>query len=147
MYQVPSWTRPLAVCVFRRDDLIFVMEGYDSKKDEVFYRPLGGSIEFGEYSHQTVKREIKEEIGEEVTNLKYLGTIENIFTYLGQPGHEIVLIYEGDFVGTSIYEKEWVQGHENGGATFKALWKAIAEFRDGKAPLYPEGILELITKP
>jgi NADH pyrophosphatase NudC (nudix superfamily) len=58
--------RPLAICVFRKDGRILVAEGYDPVKDHTFYRPLGGAIEFGETSRQTVSRELMEEIGAEV---------------------------------------------------------------------------------
>src|ERR1051325_12102377 len=89
--------RPLAICIFRNKDRILVAEGYDSVKDEHFYRPLGGGIEFGETSMDTVCRELREELNAEVErgSLKYLGTVENIFTFLGKPHHEIVLIYDG----------------------------------------------------
>jgi len=30
--------RPLAICIFRHNDRILVAEGYDSVKDEYFYR-------------------------------------------------------------------------------------------------------------
>ena len=50
-------------------------------KDETFYRPIGGRIEFGERGAETVAREIREEINAEVANLVYLGALENIFTY------------------------------------------------------------------
>ena len=89
--------RPLALCVFRRGDLIFVARGYDKHKDETFYRPIGGRIEFGERSRDAVTREVREEIGAEVTDLVYLGALENIFTYEGRPMHEIILIYDGKF--------------------------------------------------
>lgn len=125
--------------------MIFVMEGYDSRKDEVFYRPLGGTIEFGELAPQTVERELQEEIGAAVTNLRYLGVRENLFTLEGRAGHEIVLIYEGDFVDKSIYEQKAVAAQEDDGIPFTAFWKPLAEFRQGKAPLYPEGLLELIS--
>ena len=58
--------RPLAICIFRKNDRILVAEGYDPVKNEHFYRPLGGGIEFGEYSEQTIRRELMEEIGAEV---------------------------------------------------------------------------------
>lgn len=47
--------RPKAVGVFRRNDEILVFEGYDAVKDEVYYRPLGGAIEFGEYGYQALQ--------------------------------------------------------------------------------------------
>src|SRR6185436_15505746 len=89
--------RPLAICVFRNQGRILVNQGYDSIKDQYFYRPLGGGIEFGETSMDTVGRELMEELNVEVErdSLQYLGTVENIFTFNGMVGHEIILIYDG----------------------------------------------------
>jgi 8-oxo-dGTP pyrophosphatase MutT (NUDIX family) len=58
--------RPLAICVFRNEDRILVNEGYDPVKQEAFYRPLGGGIEFGESSMDTVCRELMEELNVDV---------------------------------------------------------------------------------
>ena len=87
--------RPLAICVFRHGGRILVAEAYDPVKQETFYRPLGGGIEFGEFSEQTIHRELLEEIGADVCELKYLGTLENIFVFNGIAGHEIVQVYDG----------------------------------------------------
>ena len=65
--------RPIALCVFRKKDQILVTEEYDKLKKEHFYRPLGGNIEFGEYSWETIRREIKGELGEEIKNLTFIG--------------------------------------------------------------------------
>ena len=142
----PGKIRPIAIGIFRKDNAILVAEGYDSVKKQVFYRPLGGTIEFGEYSRDTVVRELREEIDAEVADLEYLDTIENIFTYNGQMGHEIVLIYEGTFVDQAIYDKGMLQGIEDDGVPIKAVWKSLNDFRNGQEPLYPEGLLELLTK-
>src|SRR5215212_2467761 len=79
--------RPLAICVFRHNDRILVAEGYDPVKGETFYRPLGGGIEFGEPSVDTICSELMEEINVEVDreSLKYLGMVENIFHFNGTP--------------------------------------------------------------
>lgn len=143
----PDKIRPLAICVFRRDSRIFVAEGLDEVKQQKFYRPLGGKIEFGEYSQQTVARELQEEIGQAVTGLRYLGTLENIFTYNGAQGHEIVLVYDGAFVDEAMYGYESVEGREDGGTLlFTARWKSLDFFQRGEAPLYPDGLLELLLK-
>jgi len=110
-----------------------VYEGRDATKGETFYRPLGGTIEFGEYGSQTVIREMHEEINAEIKNLKYIGTLENIFTYEGQSGHEIVLIYEGDFADVTMYDKVVVMGQEDDDRQFKALWKPLADFINGQS--------------
>lgn len=136
--------RPLAICVFRKADKIFVAEGYDPVKVETFYRPLGGEIDFGEYGHQTVAREIREEMNAQATDLRYLGAIENIFTFNGQPGHEVVLVYEGVFADKSMYDKDEVSGQEGEYGPFKAMWKPLQDFKNGQAKLYPEGLHELL---
>lgn len=142
----PNQVRAIAICVFRQQDSILVFEGYDALKRETFYRPLGGTIEFGERSHQTVIREIHEEIDAEITNIRSIGTLENVFTFEGQFGHEIVLVYEAEFAENSLYQKSFVMGKEDNGAQFKALWKPLADFEHGTAPLYPDGLLELLRQ-
>ncbi len=138
--------RPIAICIFIHNNAILVFEGHDPLEDRTFYRPLGGGIELGEYSLDTAKREIREEIGAEITNVCYLATLENIFVYDGRIGHEIVMVYEADFVDPSFYEQQVLQGHEDDGTPFKAVWKSLTEFQNGHAPLYPNGLPELLQK-
>jgi 8-oxo-dGTP pyrophosphatase MutT (NUDIX family) len=140
--------RPLAICVFRHHDRILVMEGYDPLKDEYFYRPLGGGIEFGEPGTETICRELMEEIHVEVDlqSLKYLGTLENIFIFNGKLGHEIVLIYDGILKEPGLYDQAMIVGQEVDGEEFRAIWKDISEFGEGMKILYPIGLLEMLTK-
>jgi 8-oxo-dGTP pyrophosphatase MutT (NUDIX family) len=142
----PDFIRPIAICILRREGDIFVFEGVDSIKGEVFYRPLGGAIEFGETGLQAIKREIHEEINAEITHLAFMGIMENIYTYMGNPGHEIVLVYEGDFCDSKLYNQQVIMGTEDNGEKFKAMWKSVEDFAGGKAILYPNGLLELISK-
>jgi 8-oxo-dGTP pyrophosphatase MutT (NUDIX family) len=139
----PGEVRPIVICVFTHKDRLFVTEGYDSHKKETFYRPLGGAIEFGERSRESIIREIGEEMGAEIKDLTYLDLIENVFTYDGQPGHEIVLVYEANFVDSSLYDLESVKCKDNGDWV-AAMWKPMDDFRRGKAILYPEGVLDLL---
>jgi 8-oxo-dGTP pyrophosphatase MutT (NUDIX family) len=139
--------RPLAICLFRHNDCILVAEGYDPLKKETFYRPLGGGIEFGEYSEQTIRRELLEEIGADVCELKYLGTLENIFVFDGAPGHEIVQVYNGSLRDINLYEQTVIVGREvDIDNTFCAVWKHIDEFGEGKSILYPTGLLEMLRQ-
>lgn len=141
----PPHIRTIAIGIFKKDDCIFVAEGYDPAKGETFYRPLGGSVEFGERGQEALVRELREEVKVEATNLKYLGVIENIFNFKGQTGHEIVLVYEGDFADDAIYKRAMVFGYEDGGGAFKAVWKSVSEFGP-QAPLYPEGLIDMVVK-
>lgn len=137
--------RPIAIAIVRRGDDIFVAEGRDVVKGELFYRPLGGTIEFGEYSRNTVVRELLEELGVTVSVGRYLGAIENVFTNNGAAGHEIVMIHEAAFSDRSLYDQEEVSALE-GSEPFRAMWKPLSMFRAGAAPLYPEGLLELLDE-
>lgn len=135
--------RPLAICVFRQDDRILVCEGYDPVKKQTFYRPLGGGIEFGESSEAAVRREIREELGAEITDLDFLATLENIFVFNGQPGHEIVRVFVGRMTDPRYSGQAEMFAHEDNGETIKVVWKNIEEF-NSQTPLYPDGLLELL---
>ena len=138
--------RPLTICLFRHNGKILVSEERDPSKGETFYRPLGGGIEFGEHSIETIHRELREEIGAEVKDLVYLGTLENIFTLNGEPGHEIVQVYDGVLVESGLYEQAVISGHEaDVNLSMKVIWKYLDEFGRGKSILYPEGLLEMLN--
>lgn len=138
--------RPLALGVFRHQGRILVAEGYDVVKDEIFYRPIGGKIEFGERGAETLAREVREELQQDIDKIRYLGTLESIFTFDGQAGHEICLIYDAHFVDESIYAQDSLEGtDEDGDYLFVAVWKALDDFLYGTAPLYPDGLYDLLT--
>ena len=140
--------RPLALCVFRRRDMIFVSQGYDSLKRETFYRPIGGRIEFGERGSETVVREVREEIGAEVADVVYLGTLENIFEYEGRAMHEIVLLYDGRFIDPALNRDDYtVVGRDDDEILYHGSWRSLEFFRnEGAPPLYPDGLLDLLLR-
>lgn len=139
-----SEIRPLALVLFRREDgCILAAPGYDHVKKQRFYRPLGGEIDFGERAEDAARREIREELGAEVDALWLLGVFENIFTYLGKPGHELVWLFEGRLQDRSLYERDTLTADE-GGIQFPVEWVPISNLRDGQVPLYPDGLLALL---
>jgi 8-oxo-dGTP pyrophosphatase MutT (NUDIX family) len=142
----PGQIRPLALGIFKRGTDILVFEGHDPAAGQTFYRPLGGAIKFGEYGHQALAREIQEELGVEIENLRYLGLSENIFTYDRQTGHEIALLYEGQFVDKATYDQDVMAAHEDDGSPIKVVWKPLAFFTSGHAPLYPDGLVDLLVE-
>ena len=138
--------RPIALCVVRRDGKLLVFEGYDTAKNDRFYRPLGGTIEFGEPSATAAAREMAEELNAEVRDVRWLGILENIFTVHGQPGHEIVMLYEADFVDEDMYHRSPIWGQEDDGSPIKAVWKPLNDFKTGRARLVPEGLLATLEE-
>ena len=109
-----------------------------------FYRLLGWAIYFGESGADAVRREIREEIGEEIENVRFPGTLENIFEREGQPAHWIVLPFEAEFADRSRYATERIEGVEGDGERIEAVWIDVAESLEW--PLYPDGLLELLRR-
>ncbi len=142
----PGRIRPIALAILRYDGHLLVFEGYDPIKQQTFYRLVGGGIEFGEYGHETIVREVREELGAEIKDVRYAGALENIFTFAGEKGHEIALLYEADFVDRRYCESPELEAHEDDGSALKVLWRPISFFVEGCAPLYPDGILKWLRE-
>lgn len=106
MGNTPNKIRPLALVLVENRGKILAKKDFDSHKQEDFYRIPGGGIELGETSEQALRREIREEFNAELEQVELLEVLENIFTYEGKPGHEIVFLYRADFVDKGMYEKE-----------------------------------------
>lgn len=138
--------RAVALGVVFRDGCVLVEEqsGRHSRGTGAYYRPIGGTIEYGEKSADTVVREFREEIAMAVTVIRYLACIENIFMVDGQTGHEIVQVYAVEPVDKSLYSNDSFQVIEGNKATV-AKWVPVEEFRTGKLVLYPDGLTETIT--
>ena len=135
--------RVIALALVRDVDRILVSEAFDSVKGETFYRPLGGGVEFGETGSEAVTRELVEELGVHLQDVAYLATLENIFVYDGEPGHEIALIFEATLDDRASYDRDaWEIVNE--GERVRVLWKRVDDFRAG-ARLYPHGLLDLIA--
>jgi 8-oxo-dGTP pyrophosphatase MutT (NUDIX family) len=137
--------KPKAICIFRHQDEILVSEYQNPQTNEPFFRPLGGSIEFGENSSIALQREIAEEIGAEIDNLKFLGVIENIYTNKGEQKHELLFIYDAEFINQNLYRINSFSAFE-GERKFKVHWIKIADFANGKLQLYPIELLDMILE-
>jgi hypothetical protein len=135
--------RSISICLLRRGEEILVHESYDSVKEEGFARPLGGGIDFGETSAMRRSGRLKKSWGADITAVELLGIVENIFVYEGEPGHEIVFVYDGRFVDESLYERESLDGVE-GKRQFKAVWRSPAALRTGPHRLVPEQLWDFL---
>ncbi|MBJ9986324.1 NUDIX domain-containing protein [Acinetobacter sp. S40] len=128
-----------ALCIFRYENKFLLSHGYDPSKNEHYLRPIGGSIEFGETSLQAIEREVFEEINQQITHPKLLGVLENLFSFNRQQGHEIVFLYEANFLDRKIYNQGEIKGHETDGSTYIAQWITLEQLASGY-PVYPKGI-------
>jgi 8-oxo-dGTP pyrophosphatase MutT (NUDIX family) len=136
--------RVLALGLIRDGARTFISEGYDPVKEQTFYRAMGGGVDFGETSYDALQREFQEEIQADLTNIRYLGCMENLFTFNGKQGHEILQVYQCDFVDPKFYQLEELVFAE-GERKKKALWVDISRFKTGELKLVPEPFLEYLT--
>lgn len=135
---VPS-IRNLAVGLPVRSGFVLVLDGADAVKGEVFFRAIGGGIEFGESAERALRREFEEELRITLERVDLLGVTENIFEYEGQPGHEIVHVFR-------------VSSSELDAIPLDAQLSVLDEgspvrwvpFGDLDRPLYPDGALDLL---
>lgn len=125
-----------AMCLLRQDERILVFEAFNHVKQQRFYRLLGGHIEFQETAEAAVRREIREEIDSELDELRLVDIIENIYTYQGQPGHEVDFLFEGRLRKRQLYSQELIHIRDTG-IEFDAVWVPLAEILANQTPLYP----------
>lgn len=90
-------------------------------------------------------RELHEEVAARAAGVRYLGTLESIFTHEGTPGHEIALVYEVELADRALCEHDRFLGREADGAPLDCVWVPVDVLGDGQIPLYPEGVLELLA--
>ncbi|OXM42668.1 NUDIX hydrolase [Amycolatopsis alba] len=135
--------RPLALGVIRRGEDLLVFEGRDNAKGETYHRPLGGGIEFGETAVEALHREFQEELAAELTAVEQIAVLENVFTFEGRPGHEIVFLFTADLADKTFYERDEVGVVLDDGA--RVHWLPLAEVVSGKAILYPDGLADLLS--
>lgn len=133
--------RPVVLGIARKGNKILVSEGHDKVKNQVFYRCLGGGIEFLEKSDVALKREYKEELGIDIAVGEFLGIAENIFNFQGNDAHELVLFYNIKLKDEDIKERYRILDEEDDGDTY---WIDIDEFKNKEKILYPEQILKYL---
>lgn len=133
--------RVKAFAVLKRGDQLLVGLGEDTIKGDKFGRLVGGSVELGEHTNQTVIREMMEEFGITVKVKRHLGWLENIFTYNGEPGHEVIAVYEVTTDDKDIFTRDTMPVLDTNDT---AAWLSPAEMTAKNMTLYPSGIDHLL---
>ncbi len=139
-----STIRPIALAVPRRGADLLVFEQHDPSRDQTFYRPLGGGIAFGETAESAVRRELLEELGVELFDVRRLGVLENIFHGFGRDRHEIAFVFGCRLADEAVYQRDDV-GEILDDAGTKVMWRPVDSF-DAENPLYPAGLADLIRE-
>ena len=121
-----------------RDGALLVSESAQAP-DAVFHRPLGGHVELGEYAADTAQRELREEIGQDLAELRLAGVLENIFDWHGRTAHEIVFVFTAALADENAYEISDQVILDSDGPS-RVIWRPLAAT---EPPLYPDGVATL----
>jgi ADP-ribose pyrophosphatase YjhB (NUDIX family) len=116
-----------------------VLRGEDPGEGRVFHRLLGGGVELGERSVEAVVREIAEELHATLLEPRLLGVLENVFTYDGELGHEVVFVYAGRLAEGDVVPPAggW---YDDVGTPMWVEWRPLEPDPTAEAlPLYPDG--------
>ena len=141
------YPRAKALGIIEHNSCILVEEynGKHESSEGCYYRPLGGTIELGEYGAQTVIREFEEELGVTIETGTYLGCLENIFQIGNTIGHELVQLYSVSFSNKELYKQNRFTITERDNISY-AVWIPIEMFLHREKTLYPNGLTELLSK-
>ena len=119
-----------------------VLVHHNTKKNHVAL--IGGRIKVGEDSISALKREIKEEIGEDTMFVKTVGFVENFFEISEKKYHEYLIMHELKFCDSSAYEKKLLPKEEDKKDKLEFLWYDLDKRSDYE--FVPNNILDVISK-
>ena len=104
----------------------------------------GGRVEIGESSKETIKREIKEELGTHIEIIEYIATIENFFEMEKKKYHEIYFLYKVEFKNEEDKKIEQMLDNKEGKEYLEYNWIDLNEI--DKCNLLPACLKEILKK-
>lgn len=132
--------RNLAVRLPVRDGHVLVQEFGGAEGEAPFVRAIGGGIEFGERAVEALRSEYLEELGVAVTGETLITVTENIFSFLGKAGHEIVHIFAVESAELEAWPLDTrVKVIDDDSIV---AWHRVHTLGGDGLPLYPEGALD-----
>jgi 8-oxo-dGTP pyrophosphatase MutT (NUDIX family) len=139
--------RQAALCLFRRGDEFLVSEIVDPAGGAVLHRPPGGGLEAGETPEQAVRREVREELGIRLTDVRFLGTIDHVWHWKGRELRERAWVFQASAADDPRLDRgETLELLEADGDRFQTVWRGCAAPEADLPPLCPPGLLELLLK-
>lgn len=104
----------------------------------------GGRVKSGEDSIAALKREIKEEIGEDAEYIRSVAIVENIFKEEGKKYHEILIVHELKFIDKNAYRRKIysIEPHKKDKLEF--LWYNMQE--ENKYDFLPKKLFDVLKE-
>lgn len=130
------------VCLLRAGNRILFAEAVDPGDGKTFLIPCGGGVKFGETLTFAVRREVREELGVEVSGLCQLGMSENFFEFDNKDHHELCFFFTGTPANSALTDQKEVIIKETSGEEFIAKWRSLQELKSCTLEICPERCLD-----
>ena len=137
--------RVKAICVLRRGTQLLLSFAIDPDTGARYGHPLGGGVELGERAEDAVRREFLEEIGAELTDIRRLGVVENVFTWQRQLHHEVIFVFAAEFADRELYNRETFVVQE-AVCDGPAEWVDLPRVLNGDVRVYPPELLPILDQ-
>lgn len=137
---------PVALAVAVHANRVFLFRGEDTTAREVFYRPMGGAIAFGERAMATAERVVERDMSTGFLGVRQLGVLENVYTRDGTTQHEICFVFLGAFADRQVYDHDTVELTEGDEIVAQGGWHDLNKLAAPDSPrVYPDGLLEVVA--
>jgi DivIVA domain-containing protein len=133
--------RAVTVALLAERGRMLVTELPDPTTGRTAYRPPGGEIAFGERGHEAVRRNLRDEFGIQLTEVRPMATLESIHRFAGREAHELVLVYEVATADPQVWSQPRLRSRRG---DLTAIWAPVDMFRRNEAQLLPDGLLPLL---
>jgi 8-oxo-dGTP pyrophosphatase MutT (NUDIX family) len=139
----PAGIRVKAIAVIWRGRDVLLSFAIDPASGLRYGRFLGGGVEVGERAEDTVRRELREEIGVAAGAVSRLGVVENIFTLDGRTEHEVIFVCAATLADPSAYDESSFAVSE-AVCDGPAEWVPVERLLHGEIAVYPPELLAML---
>ena len=108
------------------------------------YALIGGRVKIGEDSETALKREIQEELGKNIEIIGYVSTIENFFEMKESKYHEILFVYQAEFIEDEDKKIEYTLKNIEGKDYLQYEWLDLDKIEE--YPLLPKAIQSILKE-
>lgn len=135
--------RVAAQAVLRRGSAVLLQQVIDPVTHAQGWRLPGGGVEWNERAEDTIRRELREELGVNIEALAPAGVVEGFNDWMGAQEHEIVFLFKA-VTPPALKRRSRIETVEADGRRLQFAWLDPTSAKVAGAPFYPEAAREVL---